>query len=112
MGGVANYGIRMIVGVGVGRCCVDHRAGTTSLRQEISIAERRKLVAAHPSHAATEGRRKEREKCGPDLDQWFDNVELVPAEQIGIETTIYLRNSFSTTRRTSLRPMRGTPPRR
>ena len=111
MGGVANYGIRMIEGLGVGRCCLDHPAGTTALRQEILGAERRQQVAA-PSPTATEGRRKESEKCGPDLDQWLDNVEIVPAEKIGIETTIYLRNIFSTTRRTSLRPMRGTPPRR
>jgi hypothetical protein len=36
--------------------------------------------------------RKEAAKRGPDEDQWFNNVELVTAEKIGVETTTYVRN--------------------
>jgi membrane-bound lytic murein transglycosylase MltF len=38
--------------------------------------------------------RKEAEKRGLDPDQWFNNVEIVTAEKIGIETTTYVRNIF------------------
>ena len=33
-------------------------------------------------------------KRGLDPDQWFDNVEIVVARRIGIETTTYVRNIF------------------
>ena len=38
--------------------------------------------------------RKEAEKRGLDHDKWFNNVELVTAEKIGIETTTYVRNIY------------------
>jgi membrane-bound lytic murein transglycosylase MltF len=38
--------------------------------------------------------RKEAVKRGLDPDQWFNNVEVVTAEKIGIETTTYVRNIF------------------
>jgi membrane-bound lytic murein transglycosylase MltF len=38
--------------------------------------------------------RKEAQKRGLDPDKWFNNVELVTAEKIGIETTTYVRNIF------------------
>ena len=38
--------------------------------------------------------RKEAVKRGLDADQWFNNVELITAEKIGIETTTYVRNIF------------------
>jgi membrane-bound lytic murein transglycosylase MltF len=38
--------------------------------------------------------RTEAEKRGLDPDKWFNNVELVTAEKIGIETTTYVRNIF------------------
>ena len=38
--------------------------------------------------------RKEAEKRGLDPNRWFNNVELVTAEKIGIETTTYVRNIF------------------
>ena len=38
--------------------------------------------------------RKEAKKRGLDPDQWFNNVEIVTAEKIGIETTTYVRNIF------------------
>jgi len=37
---------------------------------------------------------KEAEKRGLDPDVWLNNVELVTAEKIGIETTTYVRNIF------------------
>jgi membrane-bound lytic murein transglycosylase MltF len=38
--------------------------------------------------------RKESAKRGLDPDTWFNNVELVTAEKIGIETTTYVRNIY------------------
>jgi membrane-bound lytic murein transglycosylase MltF len=38
--------------------------------------------------------RKEAEKRGLNSDEWFNNVELVTAEKIGIETTTYVRNIY------------------
>jgi membrane-bound lytic murein transglycosylase MltF len=40
------------------------------------------------------GMRKEAAKRGLDPDMWFNNVELVTAEKIGIETTTYVRNIY------------------
>jgi membrane-bound lytic murein transglycosylase MltF len=38
--------------------------------------------------------RKEAEKRGLDPDKWFNNVEVVTAEKIGLETTTYVRNIY------------------
>ena len=38
--------------------------------------------------------RREAAKRGLDENKWFNNVELVTAEKIGIETTTYVRNIF------------------
>jgi membrane-bound lytic murein transglycosylase MltF len=38
--------------------------------------------------------RREAEKRGLDPDKWFNNVELVVAEKIGVETTTYVRNIY------------------
>jgi membrane-bound lytic murein transglycosylase MltF len=38
--------------------------------------------------------RKEAARRGLDPDKWFNNVELVVAEKIGIETTTYVRNIY------------------
>lgn len=38
--------------------------------------------------------RKEAVKRGLDPDKWFDNVEVVVAEKIGVETTTYVRNIY------------------
>jgi membrane-bound lytic murein transglycosylase MltF len=38
--------------------------------------------------------RKEAEKRGLDPDRWFNNVEIVTAEKIGLETTTYVRNIY------------------
>jgi membrane-bound lytic murein transglycosylase MltF len=53
---------------------------------------------AFASYNAGPGRisqmRKEAEKRGLNPDKWFNNVELVTAEKVGIETTTYVRNIF------------------
>ena len=38
--------------------------------------------------------RKEAKRRGLDPDKWFNNVEIVVAQQIGIETTTYVRNIY------------------
>lgn len=38
--------------------------------------------------------RSEAEKRKLDPNQWFNNVELVTSEKIGIETTTYVRNIY------------------
>jgi membrane-bound lytic murein transglycosylase MltF len=38
--------------------------------------------------------RKEAEKRGLDPNVWFNNVEIVIADRIGIETTTYVRNVY------------------
>ena len=38
--------------------------------------------------------RKEAAQRGLDPDRWFNNVEIVTAERIGIETTTYVRNIY------------------
>ena len=38
--------------------------------------------------------RTEAERRGLDPNQWFNNVEIVTAERIGIETTTYVRNIY------------------
>jgi membrane-bound lytic murein transglycosylase MltF len=38
--------------------------------------------------------RKEAAKRGLDPDKWFNNVEIVTAEKIGMETTTYVRNIY------------------
>jgi len=47
---------------------------------------------AGPGRIAT--MRKEAVKRGLNPDKWFNNVELVTAEKVGIETTTYVRNIF------------------
>jgi len=38
--------------------------------------------------------RKEAMKRGLDPDKWFNNVEIVTAERVGLETTTYVRNIY------------------
>jgi membrane-bound lytic murein transglycosylase MltF len=38
--------------------------------------------------------RKAAEKSGFNPDLWFNNVEVVTAQKIGIETTTYVRNIY------------------
>lgn len=60
--------------------------------------EANRSLFAFASYNAGPGRiaqmRKEAEKRGLDPDKWFNNVELVTAEKVGIETTTYVRNIY------------------
>jgi membrane-bound lytic murein transglycosylase MltF len=60
--------------------------------------EQNRTLFAFASYNAGPGNiskmRKEAAKRGLDPDQWFNNVEIVTAEKIGIETTTYVRNIF------------------
>ena len=47
--------------------------------------------------------RKEAAQRGLDPDKWFNNVEVVTAEKLGIETTTYVRNIYKYYARTSYR---------
>jgi len=38
--------------------------------------------------------RKLAETRGLDPNQWFNNVEIVTAEKVGLETTTYVRNIY------------------
>jgi membrane-bound lytic murein transglycosylase MltF len=57
-----------------------------------------RALFAFASYNAGPGRisslRKEAAKRGLDPDKWFNNVELVTAEKVGIETTTYVRNIY------------------
>jgi membrane-bound lytic murein transglycosylase MltF len=60
--------------------------------------EANRSLFAFASYNAGPGRiasmRKEAEKRGLDPDKWFNNVEIVTAEKVGIETTTYVRNIY------------------
>ena len=60
--------------------------------------EQNRTLFAFASYNAGAGNisrmRKEAAKRGLDHDQWFNNVEIVTAEKIGMETTTYVRNIF------------------
>jgi membrane-bound lytic murein transglycosylase MltF len=60
--------------------------------------EQNRTLFAFASYNAGPGNihkmRAEAVKRGLDPDQWFNNVEVVTAERIGIETTTYVRNIY------------------
>jgi len=43
---------------------------------------------------AISGLRRQAERRGLDPDRWFNHVEVVVAEKIGLETTTYVRNVY------------------
>jgi membrane-bound lytic murein transglycosylase MltF len=45
-----------------------------------------------PANVATA--RREAQRRGLDPDKWFNNVEIVIAERVGVETTTYVRNIY------------------
>jgi membrane-bound lytic murein transglycosylase MltF len=57
-----------------------------------------RTLFAFASYNAGPGRiarlRKEAEKRHLDPDKWFNNVEIIAAERVGLETTTYVRNIF------------------
>src|SRR5512142_17552 len=70
----------------------------TQYFKDAKFDEQNRTLFAFASYNAGPGNiarmRKEAEKRGLDPDQWFNNVETVTAEKIGIETTTYVRNIF------------------
>ncbi len=66
--------------------------------KDAKFDEQNRTLFAFASYNAGPGNiskmRKEAEKRGLDPDKWFNNVEIVTAEKIGIETTTYVRNIF------------------
>lgn len=65
---------------------------------DANFSEADRPLFAFASYNAGPGRiaglRKEAQRRGLDPDQWFNNVELVVAEKVGIETTAYVRNIY------------------
>jgi membrane-bound lytic murein transglycosylase MltF len=65
---------------------------------EANFSESVRPLFAFASYNAGPGNiskmRKEAAKRGLDPDKWFNNVELVVAEKIGMETTTYVRNIY------------------
>jgi len=66
--------------------------------QDANFSEQDRTLFAFASYNAGPGNisrmRKDAAKRGLDPDQWFDNVEVVVARRIGLETTTYVRNIF------------------
>jgi membrane-bound lytic murein transglycosylase MltF len=65
---------------------------------DANFSEGARPLFAFASYNAGPGRiaqlRKEAAKRGLDPDKWFNNVELVVAEKVGMETTTYVRNIY------------------
>ena len=65
---------------------------------DANFSESNRPLFAFASYNAGPGRiaqmRKEAAKRGLDPDKWFNNVEIVTAEKVGIETTTYVRNIY------------------
>ncbi len=65
---------------------------------DAKFSEANRSLFAFASYNAGPGRiaqmRKEAEKRGFDPDKWFNNVEIVTAEKVGIEATTYVRNIY------------------
>jgi membrane-bound lytic murein transglycosylase MltF len=66
--------------------------------QDAKFDEQNRTLFAFASYNAGPGNiskmRREAAKRGLDPDQWFNNVEIVTAEKIGMETTTYVRNIY------------------
>lgn len=70
----------------------------TQYFKDANFSDTDRALFAFASYNAGPGRissmRKEAAKRGLDPDKWFNNVELVTAEKVGIETTTYVRNIY------------------
>ena len=66
--------------------------------QDAKFDEQNRSLFAFAAYNAGPGRiaqmRKEAVKRGLDPNQWFNNVETVTAEKVGMETTTYVRNIY------------------
>ena len=80
-------------------------AGVKLMRQYVDryyanepMDEMNKVLFAFAAYNAGPGNiakmRREAAARGLDPDKWFNNVEIVTAEKIGIETTTYVRNIY------------------
>ena len=65
---------------------------------DANFSEANRSLFAFASYNAGPGNiskmRKEAAKRGLDPDKWFNNVEIITAEKIGMETTTYVRNIY------------------
>ena len=65
---------------------------------DANFTEQNRTLFAFASYNAGPGNiskmRKIAQKRGLDPDKWFNNVEIVVSERIGLETTTYVRNIF------------------
>jgi membrane-bound lytic murein transglycosylase MltF len=65
---------------------------------DANFDETNRTLFAFASYNAGAGRiaqmRKEGQKRGLNPDKWFNNVEIVTAEKVGLETTTYVRNIY------------------
>ena len=65
---------------------------------DAKFSEGNRPLFAFAAYNAGPGRiarlRKEAAARGLDPDKWFNNVEIVVAEKVGIETTTYVRNIY------------------
>jgi len=65
---------------------------------DANFSEQERTLFAFASYNAGPGNimkaRAEAAKRGLDQDKWFDNVEIVVARRIGMETTTYVRNIY------------------
>jgi membrane-bound lytic murein transglycosylase MltF len=70
----------------------------TKFFPDAKFSESNRALFAFASYNAGPGRisqmRKEAAKRGLDPDKWFNSVEIVTAEKVGIETTTYVRNIY------------------
>jgi membrane-bound lytic murein transglycosylase MltF len=70
----------------------------TKYFQDAKFSEANRTLFAFASYNAGPGRissmRSEAAKRGLDPDKWFNNVEVVTAEKVGMETTTYVRNIY------------------
>jgi membrane-bound lytic murein transglycosylase MltF len=70
----------------------------TQYFKDAKFDEQNRTLFAFASYNAGPGNiakmRRTAEERGLDPDKWFNNVEIVTAEKIGIETTTYVRNIF------------------
>ena len=66
--------------------------------QDAKFDETNRALFAFAAYNAGPGRiaqmRQEAVKRRLDPDKWFNNVEIVTAERVGIETTTYVRNIY------------------
>jgi membrane-bound lytic murein transglycosylase MltF len=70
----------------------------TKYFHDVNFTENNRTLFAFASYNAGPGNiskmRKEAEKRGLDPDKWFNNVEIVTAQKIGMQTTTYVRNIY------------------